>query len=94
MANPLAALDKMHSNSSRGGGGALEVLGVSVFLYCASVAVVRLGLAVLDAVLPEAAGASSAWIIIEALAACFLLDLVSGIWHSVLDLSDMGERLR
>eukprot|EP00966_Prymnesium_polylepis_P072598 1685681-Prymnesium_polylepis.1 len=89
--NPL---DSLHRGSARGGGGAVNVLGVAIFLYLASSVVVHLGLTVLDAVLPVAADAPPACILVEGFAACFLLDLVSGIWHSVLDLSDMGERLR
>ncbi|KAL1522798.1 hypothetical protein AB1Y20_017769 [Prymnesium parvum] len=86
-----AALDRLHAQSSRGGDGVGAVLGVSAFLYTASSLVVRGGLLALDTVLPSA---SPAAIPIEAVVACFLLDLISGIWHSTLDLSDMGERLR
>ena len=48
-----SALDGLHRQSPRGSSGAIEVLGVVAFLYVASVAVVRLGIALIYTLVPK-----------------------------------------
>lgn len=89
--NARVALDRLNAKSERDSDGVMMTLCVTTFLYAASVVVVRTAVFIVEMVQPTT---SICHLPIELVVGCFLLDLISGIWHAVLDLSEMDSRLR